>query len=237
MKRLLAFAVIGLLMSLAAPASASTRVYVGINLSLRAGPDIGYPRVMVVPAGAYISVQGCLGDWSWCDVIIDGHRGWVAATYLQYYYGDSWVYLPSYGPRIGVPVVTFVLGTYWGDHYRSRPWYRERERWMRHPPSHRRPQRSQYYRPLPPPRSGPAEPRPVRRMDDRNTVRSRQVERNTVRTREVERNTVRTRQMDQRPAPTRATPRAQPRSTPPAQKQREKQKDRKRDHRGGGPQQ
>lgn len=150
MKRLLALLAFGLLGAVTVPAMASTRAYVGVNLVLRAGPDIGYPRVTVVPAGVYVSIQGCLGDWSWCDVIIDGHRGWVAATYLQYPYNGGWVYLPSYGPQFGIPVVTFVLSTYWGNYYPHRAWYRERERWMRSPPRHPPPRRSSYYRPLPP---------------------------------------------------------------------------------------
>jgi len=112
----------------------------------------------MVPAGAYVEVYGCLPDYTWCDVGIYGSRGWVAATYLQYYWGDQWVYLPAYAPRIGVPIVTFVLGTYWGDHYRHRSWYRERERWERSPPrSLPPPRRSPGFHPrLPPPAHPPA---------------------------------------------------------------------------------
>jgi hypothetical protein len=93
--------------------------------------------VAVSLAGSYLEVYGCVSDYTWCDVGIDGSRGWVAATYLQYYYGDNWVYMPAYAPRIGVPIVTFVLGTYWGNHYRHTSWYRERDRWQRMQPRHR----------------------------------------------------------------------------------------------------
>ncbi len=152
MKRLLLLGAFGLLFSLSVPVFAGS-AYVGINLVLRAGPDIGYPRVMMVPAGSYVQIYGCVSDYTWCDVGIDGSRGWVAATYLQLYYGSSWVYLPAYAPRIGVPVVTFVLGTYWGNHYRHTSWYRERERWQHPPPRHvPPPHRTPSFRPrLPPP--------------------------------------------------------------------------------------
>jgi uncharacterized protein YraI len=134
----------GWLFALSAPAF-SSNAYIGINLILRAGPDTGYPRVMTLPAGTYVEVHGCLSDYTWCDVGINGQRGWVAATYLQYYYGGSWVYLPTYGPRIGVPVVTFVLGIYWSNHYRHTRWYHNRAHWERSPP-----------RNLPPPRRPPS---------------------------------------------------------------------------------
>lgn len=144
MRRLITWAIFGWLFALSAPAFSSD-AYIGINLILRAGPDTGYPRVMTVPAGSYVMVYGCLSDYTWCDVGIGGERGWVAATYLQYYWGGGWVYLPAYGPRIGVPVVTFVLSAYWSNHYRHTYWYRDRERWERSPP-----------RNLPPPRRTPS---------------------------------------------------------------------------------
>lgn len=157
MKRFLLLGAFGLLFALSTPVFAGS-AYVGINLVLRAGPDIGYPRVMMVPAGSYVVIHGCLSDYTWCDVGIDGNRGWVAATYLQFYYGSSWVYLPAYAPRVGVPIVTFVLGTYWGNHYRHRPWYRERERWQHPPPRHvPPPHRTPSFRPrLAPPAQPPS---------------------------------------------------------------------------------
>ncbi len=158
MKRLLALAICGWLLALSAPALAGS-AYIGINLVLRSGPDIGYPPVMTLPAGTYVEVHGCLSDYTWCDVEIQAWRGWVAGTYLQSYYNGGWVYLPAYGPRIGVPVVTFVIGTYWDRHYRHTSWYRERLRYERAPPrSLPPPRRTPNFRPRIPPPRHPAPP-------------------------------------------------------------------------------
>ena len=36
----------------------------------------------------------------------------------------------DYGPRIGIDVVGFSVGSYWQSHYRDRPWYDDRSRWI-----------------------------------------------------------------------------------------------------------
>ena len=131
------------------PALASaTDAYVTANVNLRAGPDIGYPTVDLVRAGDGVNIYGCTDGWSWCDVDYRGERGWVAGTYLATYddgYGDDRP-LTDYGEQIGIPIVSFVIGSYWNSYYSHRPFYRERERWYRQPPPHR---------PPPPPPSHP----------------------------------------------------------------------------------
>jgi uncharacterized protein YraI len=121
------------------------------NVNLRAGPDTDYPPIMTVPLGSRVDIQGCLDDYAWCDVIVAGNRGWIAGNYVQYEYQGQRVYVPDYGARIGIPVVSFVIGSYWDSYYRNRPFYRERARWYSRPPMHRPPPP----RPRPPFHGGP----------------------------------------------------------------------------------
>jgi len=142
MKRLVWSALASL--SLAIPMLAhATDAYVAGNVNLRAGPDISYPLVDQLPAGTEIDVQGCTQGWEWCDVINDGdgNRGWIAGNFIQYEYQDQPVLLPDYGAEIGIPIVTFAIGSYWDDYYRGRPFYRDRDSWYRRPMPHRSPPR------------------------------------------------------------------------------------------------
>lgn len=135
--------------------------YVTSDVSLRAGPDSGYPRIMRLYAGDPVSIQGCIDGFSWCDVIADGERGWVAGAYLAYEYQSQPVYVPEYGARIGIPIISFVFGTYWDTYYRTRPWYQRRSHWHNWRPVYRPPTRPPGIRPPPPrPPGGHRPPRP-----------------------------------------------------------------------------
>ena len=115
---------------------------------VRAGPAREYPLVSQLPPAAPVSVQGCLSDFSWCDVIApDGARGWIYAGNLVYPYQSGNVPIVQYGTTVGLPVVTFVLGAYWGSYYRQRAWYGDWHRWDAWNHQHFRPG----FRPRPPP--------------------------------------------------------------------------------------
>ena len=128
------------LMSLAADAMAA-EAYLVDNTDLYAGPDVDYPQITGLSAGMPVSVYGCTDGWQWCDVQANQDRGWVSGEFLQYEYQNQRVILPSYGAQIGIPIVAFALGAYWGEHYRSRPWYGQREDWGHRSFAHRAPPR------------------------------------------------------------------------------------------------
>jgi hypothetical protein len=70
---------------------------------------------------------------SWSD-----DRGWVSSQYLEYLYRSHYVYLPDYVDEIDVPVVPFVLTSYWSSYYAGRPWYHRRAYWSGYWQSHER---------------------------------------------------------------------------------------------------
>jgi uncharacterized protein YraI len=108
------------------------------SAGLRAGPGPGFPLVDRIPGGARVNVHGCLTGNAWCDVSWSDDRGWVSSQYLEYLYRNSYVYLPDYVDQIDVPVVPFVLSSYWSSYYSGRPWYHRRAYWGNYWTSHQR---------------------------------------------------------------------------------------------------
>jgi len=119
---------IGLGIAAVAPAAAATPAFVTVAVSEWAGPSTDYPVVLGIPAGATVTMFGCLPEATWCDISFYGARGWVPGQFLQTYYGSEVVAVPYYVTRIGLPVVSFDFDTYWDDYYRDRPFYREHDR-------------------------------------------------------------------------------------------------------------
>ncbi|MGH8042499.1 MAG: SH3 domain-containing protein [Rudaea sp.] len=134
--KILCASVLGLSLFAAASASAADG-YVTGNVNLRAGPDVSYPSVDMLPAGTSVVIYGCVDGWSWCDVSTGNDRGWMAGSFLQEAYEGRRVYVADYGVRIGIPIVSFVFGAYWGDHYRNRSWYGDRDHWSHIQPHYR----------------------------------------------------------------------------------------------------
>lgn len=132
--------------------------YLNDDTPLYAGPAPEYPQIEGLPYGTYVSVQGCTEGWEWCDVVSDqGDWGWVPGDYIDYIYEGQPVVVTEYGPRIGIPIVSFSIVTYWDQHYRDRPFYRERDSWFhrdipsRAPPA---PHHAADRKPPPPPPGG-----------------------------------------------------------------------------------
>ena len=118
--------------ALAAPGIVTTTV------SLKAGPGEGFPTVDRIPSGARVNIHGCFRGKAWCDVSWSDDRGWVSSRYLEYLYRNRYVYLPDYVDEIDVPVVPFVLTSYWSSYYAGRPWYQRRAHWGGYWQSHER---------------------------------------------------------------------------------------------------
>jgi uncharacterized protein YraI len=117
-----------------AAAFAQVQAYTNTSVNLRAGPAPDYPVVSQLPPGAPVTMMGCINGYTWCDVALPNLRGWVYAGSLNYPYQGNPVPVLSYGSTIGLPIVTFSIGTYWGNYYRGRPWYRDQARWAHRPP-------------------------------------------------------------------------------------------------------
>lgn len=175
MKKLLALGLLTMAF-LVLPAASQAQgqlAYTAKNAHLRAGPARDYPVIAILPAGFEVLVQGCLSDYSWCDVIAGPDRGWVYAGNLDYAYEGGYVPLLDYGPQIGIGITGFFLFDYWDRHYRDRPFYRDRDGWAHRP----RPPQPPIVRPLPPrhgepggrlPPPGPGGPGPHPRPPPRN---------------------------------------------------------------------
>ncbi|OPY96131.1 peptide-binding protein [Bradyrhizobium sacchari] len=109
---------------------------VTVSTGLRAGPGSGFPLVDRIPEGARVNIHGCLRGNAWCDVSFSDDRGWVSSQYLEYLYRNHYVYLPDYVDEIDVPIVPFVLTSYWSSYYEGRPWYRRHAYWNNYWTSH-----------------------------------------------------------------------------------------------------
>jgi uncharacterized protein YraI len=107
--------------------------YAAKDIHLRAGPSRDYPVVAVIGQGVSFIVEGCVADYRWCDVMMGPDRGWVYAGNIIYSYAGESVPLLSYGPLLGIGIITFSVGDYWGSYYRNRPWYSQRHHWMNRP--------------------------------------------------------------------------------------------------------
>jgi uncharacterized protein YraI len=127
MKLALGFAIA---LALGAPLAADAAdAYVVADISLNSGPDSDYPPIDNLSAGTAVDVNGCIEGFSWCDVSAGEDRGWVPGSFLEQEYDNQPVYLVDYGPRIGIPVVSFNIGVYWDQHYHNRPFYSQRTQW------------------------------------------------------------------------------------------------------------
>lgn len=118
---------LGASIMVAAPASAVPG-YAVDRLDVKAGPDYDYPTVAYARSGTRIEINGCLRDWSWCDVTTQRGRGWVLGEDVQ---AERQGRRLAYGSPWGVSTLTFNVGNYWDSNYKGRGFYRDRDNWNR----------------------------------------------------------------------------------------------------------
>jgi len=116
-------------------ASQAQTAYTTRTVNMRAGPSRDYPVVDQLQPGEAVEINGCLDDWTWCDVSVGNDRGWVYAGSLESPYRNRRVVIYGNGPMFGYPIVGFSVGPYWDTYYRGRPWYSRRSYWAGRPPS------------------------------------------------------------------------------------------------------
>lgn len=119
MKAIVSSAVLMGLVALAPQALAQTaKLVTDERTSVYAGPNDDYPRVATVPAKRTVQVYGCLPGRQWCDVWVNGVRGWVESDDLVYWRNNRGSDVQRYDSWYRYPTVTFSLGSYWDTNYR-----------------------------------------------------------------------------------------------------------------------
>jgi uncharacterized protein YraI len=99
------------------------------GVTLRAGPDSGFPAVVALRPMSAVEIHGCIDGWNWCDITAADFRGWVPGDVLLVLHENRRVALVEVAPVIGIPVVSFNIG-YWDIHYRNRPFYAQKNRFV-----------------------------------------------------------------------------------------------------------
>ncbi len=91
-------------MLLASSAYAQTSATAYTDLNLRAGPDVSYEIIDVIPASQMVAVDGCLEASNWCRVSYGDKNGWASGDYLT-----TMVEAPIYAnrQRLAVETVTY----------------------------------------------------------------------------------------------------------------------------------
>ena len=144
--------VVGALTTTVLVASAAAQpAYTTRYVNLRAGPDRGYPQVAYIGPNQSVYVNGCLNDYRWCDITVGSNRGWAYSKYIEYPYQNRRLPIYGNGQMLALPIVGFILGSYWNENYSGRPWYGQQDNWNNWRPGNRPPGYGNGYRPQPQP--------------------------------------------------------------------------------------
>lgn len=111
---------------IATSTAAAETALVTTDLNLRRSPDTRFLPVTVLPAGALVSVSGCVGSYRWCRVNWHGYNGWAYSRYLaRREYGGYYNGYNDYAATIGIPIIAGLIigsalsyhGPYYGHRY------------------------------------------------------------------------------------------------------------------------
>ncbi|HTK85758.1 MAG TPA: hypothetical protein VL625_11815 [Patescibacteria group bacterium] len=102
-------------------------------VKLRAGPSSDYAVIARIAPRSGIEIEGCIRDWTWCDVVVGNMRGWASYKHLRVLYHHHPERIGEVGVSFGLPVVVFDLEDYWDRHYQGQSFYVE---YFRHHPHH-----------------------------------------------------------------------------------------------------
>ena len=86
-------------------ANAATAYTAGGLSNMRAGPGMHYPVLARVVGGSRVDVRGCLENFAWCDSIVQGMRGWISSSRLEFLHGGQLVPLPGFYTFFNVPII------------------------------------------------------------------------------------------------------------------------------------
>ncbi|MBX4335091.1 SH3 domain-containing protein [Bartonella raoultii] len=86
MKKIVFFFVFGSLF-LATTLSKAADAIVIRNLNFRTGPSTQYALRGLIPAGEFVFVKNCEGNW--CHIRYNAQIGWVSSRYLSFKDGDD----------------------------------------------------------------------------------------------------------------------------------------------------
>ncbi|MBC7711621.1 MAG: SH3 domain-containing protein [Rhizobacter sp.] len=142
---------VGMTATVLVASAAAQQAYTTRSVNLRAGPDQGYPQVAYIGPNRPVYVNGCIDDYRWCDITAGSNRGWAYSRYIEYPYQNRRVQIYGNGQTLALPIVSFILGSYWNENYRNRPFYNNQNNWDNWRPGNRPPPGyGNGYRPQPP---------------------------------------------------------------------------------------
>ncbi|WP_331371764.1 DUF1236 domain-containing protein [Sinorhizobium chiapasense] len=79
------------------------------DLNIRAGPGPQYPTIGLVARGGAAILDGCIQGSNWCQVSVNGVRGWAYARYLTTDLGGSAVVVEQRRTELAIPSVTYQV--------------------------------------------------------------------------------------------------------------------------------